>query len=70
MNAARAFMRREDYQPRTTPPGSLCRAFLVSCLHCASFDVRLLSQSDEDAGEVALVLVCRRCQARERLSVR
>ena len=63
-------MRREDYQPRQSPAGSPVRQFEVSCLHCGSYDLRLATQMDEEAGEMALVLVCNKCRQREILAVR
>ena len=69
MNAARYFMRREDYQPETTPEDSPFRRFKVSCLHCGSFKLRVQSQYDEDTGEVALVLICPQCRQQETLPV-
>ena len=63
-------MRREDYQPRQTPAGSPFRRFDVTCLHCGSYDLRLAAQMDEEAGEIALLLVCNKCRQREILTVR
>jgi hypothetical protein len=70
MNAARFFMRREDYQPRQSPAGSPFRQFDVTCLKCGSYDLRLAAQMDEEAGEIALLLVCDKCRQREILPVR
>jgi hypothetical protein len=70
MNAARFFMRREDYQPPQTPADSPFRRFTVSCLKCGSFKLRLAAQMDEEAGEMAVALVCKRCPQREILRVR
>ena len=41
MNSARAFMRREDCEPERTPAESPFRNFIVRCLRCRSFRVRL-----------------------------
>jgi len=65
MNAARYFMRREDYQPRQTPAGSPFRRFDVTCLHCGSYDLRFVAQTDEEAGEMAVVLVCKNAGSRK-----
>jgi hypothetical protein len=70
MNAARYFMRREDYQPRQSPAGSPFRQFDVTCLKCGSYDLRLAAQMDEEAGEVAVVMVCNKCRQREILPVK
>jgi hypothetical protein len=42
MNAARHFMRREEYQPKTTPADSPFRRFMVSCVKCGSFKLRVM----------------------------
>ena len=63
-------MRREDYQPRQTPQGSPFRRFVVKCLHCGSFDLRLVAQMAEESGEMALVLVCKQCRQQEIVPVR
>ena len=70
MNAARFFMRREDYQTPSTPADSPFRKFDVKCLACGSYQLRLVAQMDEVAGEMAVMLVCNRCLQREILSVR
>ena len=69
MNAARWFQRREDYQPPQTPPESPFRKFDVKCLACGSHQLRLVAHMDEEAGEIAVVLVCNRCPQRETLPV-
>ena len=61
MNAARWFQRREDYQPPRTPPESPFRKFDVKCLACGSYQLRLVTQRDEEAGEMSVVLVCNHC---------
>lgn len=58
MNGARYFMQREDCQPRQTQRTSPFRQFDVTCLRCGSYEMRLVSQLDEEAGEMVLVLVC------------
>jgi len=70
MNGVRAFMRREDYVPKRRPPGRLCEAFVIQCFLCHRYDVRLISQFDEEAGEMSLWLVCGQCPNRERLKVK
>ena len=67
MNGSRYFMRREDYQPPTTPADSPFRNFMVSCLKCNSYQLRLTSGFDEDAGEVRVKLTCTRCRQTEDL---
>ena len=67
MNSARAFMRREDYAPRHTPAVSPFRKFDVKCLKCGSYQLRLATEFDEDAGEVRLVLLCGRCKQQEQI---
>jgi hypothetical protein len=58
-------MRREEYQPRQTPAESAFRKFNVSCVKCGSFRLRLLSQFDEEAGKLVIVLTCPRCREQE-----
>jgi hypothetical protein len=70
MNGARYFMRREDYQPRQSPAGSLFRQFDVKCLKCRSYDLRLVTQMDEESDEMAVVLVCKYCRQQEIVPVR
>jgi len=70
MNAARCFQRREDYQPPQTPRESPFRKFTVRCLACGSYQLRLVAQFDEGAGEMAVVLVCSKCPQRETLPAR
>ena len=50
--------------------GSPFRKFDVKCLACGSYHLRLVAQMDEEAGEMAVVLVCNRCPQREILPVR
>jgi transcription elongation factor Elf1 len=70
MNGARYFLRREDYQPRQTPRESPFRQFDVKCLHCGSYLVRLVSQMDETTGELAILLVCKKCGQREKMPIK
>jgi len=70
MNAARCFQHREDYQPPQTPRESPFRKFTVRCLACGSYQLRLVAQFDDAAGEMAVVLVCSKCPQRETLPVR
>lgn len=58
-------MRREEYQPRTTPDESPFRQFDVTCLKCNSYQLRLISEYNEEAGELSLILFCTRCRQRE-----
>lgn len=70
MNAQRYFMRKEDYAPKQTPRESPFRQFEVKCLRCGSYRLRLMSQVDEEAGEMAVVVVCQQCPQREVVPVR
>jgi hypothetical protein len=68
--SARYLMRREDNQPRQTPRESPFRQFDVTCLHCGSYQLRLVSQIDEVTGEMAVLLVCKKRRQQEILPVR
>ena len=70
LGGARYFQRREDYQPRQSPAGSPFRKFDVKCLACGSYQLRLVAKMDEEAGEMSVVLVCKKCRQREILPVR
>lgn len=70
MNAARFFMRREDYQPPATHADSPFRRFTVRCLQCESFKLRVVSSHDDDTGETKTFLVCSRCGEHEELPTR
>lgn len=70
MNAARFFMRREDYQPPETPADSPFRKFNVSCLKCGSFKLQLRSQFDEDVGVLQVILYCPACRQQEILPIK
>jgi hypothetical protein len=69
MNAARYFMRREDYQPPRTPPDSPFRRFNVRCLKCNSVKLRVIAESDDESGEMKIYLFCSHCREREALHV-
>ena len=69
MNAARWFQRREDYQRPQTPADSPFCKFDVKCLACGPHQLRLDAQMDDEAGEMAVVLVYSRCPQREILPV-
>jgi hypothetical protein len=42
----------------------------VKCLACGSYQLRLVAQMDEEAGEISVVLVCNRCPQMEILPVK
>jgi len=69
MNAARFFMRREDYQPPKTPADSPFRRFTVACLKCGSVKLRVVGEFDSDAGETKVFLFCPACREREQMPV-
>jgi hypothetical protein len=58
-------MRREDYEPPTTPKDSPFRRFTVSCLKCGSFKLRAITFQDHESGETKMFLTCTRCRERE-----
>ena len=62
-------MRREDYEPPRTPPESPFRCFDVKCLKCKSYKLCLISEFDDEAGEMRLILACTSCRQREVLKV-
>jgi len=70
MNAARAFMRREDYQPKQAQADSPFQRFSVSCLHCGSFRLRMIAEHDGEAGELRAYLFCPSCRQREQVPMR
>ncbi len=70
MNAQRWFQRKEDYAPRPTPAASPFRKFEVKCAACGSYQLRLVAQLAEDAGELSVLLLCTRCRQQEILPVR
>jgi hypothetical protein len=67
MNAVRAFMRKEDYQPRRTPVDSPLRQFDCKCLRCDSYKLKFHTEFNEQDGEQIVLLVCTKCQQREKL---
>jgi hypothetical protein len=69
MNGARYFMRREEYQPPRTPPDSPFRQFVVRCLHCESFKLKLSVHYDEDEGAEILIMQCKQCRRSEKVVV-
>ncbi len=69
MNGARCFQRREDYQPPVTPADSPFRRFVVHCLKCGSYKLRVIVEADESE-EMTAYLFCPRCRERERLPMR
>jgi len=46
------------------------RDFEVKCLNCHSYRLRLVSEFDDDSGELPISLTCTRCRKREILLVR
>ena len=70
MNAARAFMRREEYQPRPPRNRQVCQKFDIACVKCNSAEIKIIGEFDEESGELAVSLYCPRCRVRERLPVR
>jgi hypothetical protein len=70
MNAARYFMRREDYQPPTTSPDSPFRRFVVYCLKCKSSKLRVVGEFDGESGEFNVFLFCPQCREREQMPIR
>lgn len=69
MNSARAFMRKEDYQAKTTSHDSPFRQFVVYCLNCDSSKLRVITESDENEN-MTVYLFCPRCRVREKLPIR
>jgi hypothetical protein len=57
-------------QPPQTPSDSPFRKFDVKCLACGSYQLRLVAQMDEEAGQMSVVLVCNLCRLWEILPVR
>lgn len=70
MNSARYFMRREDYQEPQTPGDSPFRKFIVKCLKCGSYQLRVTSAYDEDSGQHRARLVCTQCGQTEELPLK
>ena len=67
VNSARYFIRREDDEPRRTPAESPFRKFDAKCLKCGSYQSRVATEFDEDAGEGWIELQCLKCKQQERL---
>jgi len=53
-----------------TPADSPFRGFDVKCLKCHSYRLRLVSEFDDDSGELRIILTCTRCRQRETMPVR
>ena len=53
-------MRKEDYEPRRTPPESQFRSFRVSCNKCNSFKLTVTAHYDDQS----------RCRQQEKLVIR
>jgi hypothetical protein len=69
MNAARSFMRREDYQPKTACNEKLSALFNLSCVNCGSVRLKFISEFDDDRGAMAVYLFCASSRQRERLKL-
>ena len=67
MNAARYFMRREEYQPPQTHKDSPFRKFIVACLKCGSFRLLVIPEFCDESGETKVYLFCPACRQREQL---
>jgi hypothetical protein len=61
---------RSCVQPPVTPADSPFRHFIVHCLKCGSFKLRVMAEHDEDSGEMKVYLFCPRCRAGEQLPER
>ena len=70
VNSARYFIRREDDEPRRTPPDSPFRKFDAKCLKCGSYQLRVAAEFDEEAGETRLILFCKKCRQQEQVGAR
>ena len=53
-----------------TPVVSPYRKFMVCCLKCGSFKLRVISESDDESGELKVFLFCPQCREREQMPVR
>lgn len=67
---AMAFQRREDWVAPKTSADSPFRNFVVHCLRCGSFKLRVVGEHDADSGEVKAYLFCPNCRVRELLPMR
>ena len=70
MNAARYFMRREDYQPNQPRNAKVSKLFDISCVKCNSVNLNIIGEFNDESGEQAVYLFCPRCRVREQLTVR
>jgi len=67
---AMTFQRREDWVTPKTSAESPFRDFVVHCLRCGSFKLRVIGEHDGDSGEVKAYLFCPCCRVRERMPMR
>jgi hypothetical protein len=67
---AMAFQRRADWVAPKTASDSPFRGFVVHCLKCGSFKLRVIGEHDGDSGEVKVYLFCNCCRVRETIPVR
>lgn len=67
---AMAFQRREDWVAPKTAAGSPFRNFVVHCVRCGSFKLRVTGEHDADSGEAKVYLFCPTCRVRELLPMR
>jgi hypothetical protein len=70
MNAARYFMRREDYQPCQTPSESPFHYFDVKRLKCDCYKMTVTAHYDEQTGESFIMFFCSRCRQHEKIPIR
>ena len=64
------FMRREDGLSRDPKLQSPFRKFEVRCHQCGAYRLRLISEYDEDSGELRVFLSCTDCREREVMPIR
>jgi hypothetical protein len=64
---ARYFQPKEEYAEKHTQMDSPFNKFVVHCLHCGSFKLKVISEFDGDAGEAGIFLFCPSCRSREKL---
>ena len=67
---ARYFQPKEEYAPPKTHADSPFEKFVVHCLHCGSFKLKIISEFSGEAGEAGIYLFCPLCRSREKLPVR
>lgn len=53
-----------------TPVDSPYRLFLVQCIHCQSYRVRLVTFHEEDADGISIAMVCQKCRRQEKIDLR